>query len=713
MFTWLARLVTAHPWPVVGAWLLGVVVAVVLSPALGGFTSNNNSSFLPASYQSVRAQAVAARSFPAEAGASGSIVVSRADHRRLDAADRAEVGRLAVELASSRLAAVSSVTTSSAYLAPDKKVQIVQVAFAGQVGAPAANAAVAELRRRTDRMLTGTGLVAGLTGNAAISVDSTAEFSRAETVIDVATVLLILVLLGFVFRSVVLAVTPIVLIGIVHQAAQALTADFADWFHYQVGPVMAPLLIVVMFGVGTDYFVFLVFRYREQVARGDSALDALRFAVARAGAVVTSAAGTVIAAFAALSVSSLSELRTLAPGLIIGVAFMLVTSLTVVPAVLTLLGRSAFWPSTPRLPVEGRRTRTQLIARDASRHPGLVLALSVLALGGLSLGLLRYTTTYNQLAELPSSTPSQQAYDTIAAHFPAGVLGPTQLFVVGRRPLDPVSVDVFAQRLASVDGVGLVVPAQYSSDRHDALIEVILREDPYSPAAIATVTGPLDAAARRSVAGATTLVGGTTSQVVDIRAALDHDLRLVIPLAIVIVAVILGLLLRALVAPLYVLGGVVVTYVATLGSISFVFLDGAGYRGLDFVLPIVVYIFVMAVGTDYNILMAARLREEFATGHAPRQAARDTILYGSPAVFAAALILAGTFASLVLTGIQLLEEIGLAVAIGVLLAANLLATRIIPTIAALRGWRFWWPGRVQRLTATGEGPRRDDGPAGG
>jgi len=707
MFSKLAQVVTAHPWTVIGAWLVGIVLVVALSPALTVFTSNNNASFLPSSYQSVRAEAVASRSFPAQAGASGSIAVSRADHRPLSAADQTTVGRLAAELAGSHLEAVSSVATSPIYLAPDKKVQIVQVTFSGQVGAPTVNAAVSELRHRTSRILAGTGLVAGLTGNAAISVDSTAEFSHAETIIDIATVLLILVLLSFVFRSAILALAPIVIIGIAHEAAQALTADLADWFHYQVGPVMAPLLIVVMFGVGTDYFVFLLFRYREQVARGDSAPGALRFAVTRAGMVITSAAGTVMAAFAALLVSSLSELRTLAPGLIAGVALMLVTSLTLVPAVLALLGRRAFWPSTPRLPIEGRRGRTQLIARDVSRRPGVVLAVSVIALGGLALGLLGYTTTYNQLAELPASTPSQQAYNTIAAHFPAGVLGPTQIFVVGEHPLDPTAVDAFAHRLTAIDGVGLVAPAQYSSNHHDALMQVILTYDPYSPAAIDTVIGPLDAAARHAVPGTDTLVGGTTSQVVDIRAALAHDLRLVIPLALVIVALILGLLLWAVVAPLYILVGVILTYVATLGTISLIFLKGAGYTGLDFVMPIVVYIFVMAVGTDYNILMAARLREEFAAGRPPREAARNTILHGSPAVFAAALVLAGTFASLILTGIQLLEEIGLAVAIGVLLAANLLATRIVPTIAALRGWRFWWPNHP--LAPTPDSPASEPG----
>ena len=202
-----------------------------------------------------------------------------------------------------------------------------------------------------------------------------------------------------------------------------------------------------------------------------------------------------------------------------------------------------------------------------------------------------------------------------------------------------------------------------------------------------------------AVPGAETLVGGTTSQLVDVRAALRHDVEHVFPLALAIVAVILALLLRALLAPIYLLIGVVLTYVATLGVITLVFIQGAGFVGLDFTIPIVVYLFVMAIGTDYNILISARLREGFEDGLSPRQTARLAIVHGSPAVASASIILAGTFASLLLTGIQLLEEIGLAVALGVLLAANVLATRIVPTLAAIRFWHFWWPHRVHHRTA--------------
>ena len=166
----------------------------------------------------------------------------------------------------------------------------------------------------------------------------------------------------------------------------------------------------------------------------------------------------------------------------------------------------------------------------------------------------------------------------------------------------------------------------------------------------------------------------------------------------------LAILLRALAGAAYLLIGILLTYAATIGVVAYIFIRGLGYNGLDFSIPIIVYIFVIAVGTDYNILMATRLREEFDQGVEPHEAARISIVEGALAVTAAGVILAGTFASLLLTGIQLLEEIGAAVALGVLLASNVLATRIVPTFAALRSFHFWWPHQTHTRTVT----NRDD-----
>jgi putative drug exporter of the RND superfamily len=717
--TWFKRLadgVTTHPWLVIGAWIVAGVIVLALSPQIVTFTSNNNSSFLPSSYESVQASQVAAKYFPAQAQASGIIVVSAADGGVLSSTDQQKVAGLAQTLMADKIPSVQTVATSPLYLSSNQKVQLVQVVFEGQAGDAGPNSAVVTVRDTTNQYLTGSGLVGQLTGSAAISVDSTKAFDSAEKVITIATVVLILLLLGIVFRSLLIALLPIVVIGAVHQMAQAVTADLADWFHFVVGPELAPLLVVVMFGVGTDYIVFLLFRYREDLANGEPTGQALRSSLAKVGEVITSAAATVIAAFAALLVASLESLRTLAPGLIVGILLMLLAAMTLVPAILSLLGTRLFWPTHPHPRTSPHRTRSERIGDMVARHPARVLLVWSLVLIALALGALGFKTTYNQLAELPPTTPSQVAFNTMASAFPAGALGPTQVYVVSNTtaPLNDADVAALSTTLSKTTGVAAVNPPQYTANKEQASITVLLKDDPYSITAIDNVAGPVrSAASPNAVPGSTTYVGGTTSQLVDVRDALRHDVEHVFPLALAIVAVILALLLRALIAPIYLLIGVMLTYVATLGIITLVFLDGFGFVGLDFSIPIVVYLFVMAIGTDYNILIASRLREGFSDGLDPREASRLAIVHGSPAVAAASLILAGTFASLLLTGIQLLEEIGLAVALGVLLAANVLATRIVPTLAAMRDFHFWWPHHLHQRTAASReellGPATGDG----
>ena len=331
---------------------------------------------------------------------------------------------------------VTSVTTSPLFLSKNQKIQLIQVAMTGQPGDDGPNAAVTRLRSDTDAFLAGSGLRGQLTGNAAISVDQASEFNRAQKVISIATVLLILVLLALVFRSVLIAFLPLLVVGLVHQMAQSLTAFFAQWFGFSVGTELAPLLIVVMFGVGTDYIVFMLFRYREQLGKGQDPHESLMVALCRAGEVIASAAVTVMLAFAALLVASIGQLRSLAPGLIIGVGLMLLAALTLVPAVLSLFGAAVFWPSTPKAHDPAHRTRSERMGAAVAKRPGIVLLVSVTVLVVLASGVLGLKVTYNQLGELPQNNPSTEAYNTISSAFPAGFLGPSQVFVTSSAPLN-------------------------------------------------------------------------------------------------------------------------------------------------------------------------------------------------------------------------------------------------------------------------------------
>ena len=699
MFAALGRVVINNPWKVIAAWVVAAVVVLAFSPQIVSVTSNNNSNFLPSGYESIKAQNVANKYFPQQSGATGSLVISTAKNNVLSQQNMSTIQGLVTSLNNAHIPSVAAVQTSpqtfpQGFLSPNGKVQLINVAFNGQPGDTGVNQAVKTVRDDSTAFLKNTGLVSGLTGNASISVDTTNAYSSAEQIISIATLVLILVLLGFVFRSPIIAILPIFIIAVVHQMAQALTADLAKAFNFQVGSELAPLLVVVMFGIGTDYIVFMLFRYRERLVKnkGERTEKGLNEALTVIGEVIAAAAGTVAAAFAALLLSSLGSLRTLAPGLIVGVLLMAVAALTLVPAIFALLKIHLFWPSKPKIP-EGP-SRSQRIADVVSRRPGRVAAGFAGILIVISIGATGFKPTYNTLAELPSSTPSQQAFNTMASAFPPGTLGPTQIYVTSASgPIDQAGLTNLVTKLSSTQGVA------QNANNTVALVQVLLNQNPYSTPAMNDVQGAIRSAAHGSVPGSQVLVGGTTSSLVDVRTALGHSMTIVFPVAIIIIFCILALILRAIVAPLWLLAGVGLSFLATIGAITLVFINGTGYTGIDFSIPIIVYLFVVAIGTDYNILMSTRLREEFNNGREPHDAVHESVLHNAPTITTAGMILAGTFASLLLTGIQSLEEIGFGVAIGVILAANVLSTRLVPAIAALRGWRFWWPHKRHEQTA--------------
>ncbi|TQC45281.1 MMPL family transporter [Rhodococcus sp. WS4] len=707
MFAYIARTVVAHPWQIIAAWVVAAVAVILFSPSLDDYTTGNQQTFLPSSFESSEAQAVGNQYFPGLSGATGSLVVVRADDAPLSLADQQTALNLATTLQNSAIPGVVSVQGSPTSLSTDGKAAALQVVFGGQPGDDQVNDAVPVLRDQAGQQLNGTGLVSGLTGNAAIQVDTTAAYDNADKVITIATVVVILTLLGLIFRSPVIAVLPVLVIGVVLAVVTGLTAVLADLFDFEVSTSLQSILVVVLFGVGTDYIVFLLFRYRErlrqQAAAGSTAdthREALVFSTDVVGRVVASSALTVIVAFAALLLAKLGSLTTLAPGLIVAVAVMLVTALTLIPAVFTVLGRHLFWPLGPGH--DSPHTPFASIGAAIGRRPAVfavAVGVVLIALASFASG---YKSTYNTLGELPSDTPSQQAFDTLGQSFPAGALSPTQVYVVAPGPLDPASLTPLVAALTQVQGVSSVAPPRPSQDGRAALVNVILADDPYDNSALDLVEGPIRDAAHGAVPGSEVVVGGQTSTFVDVRAQLAKDTRLVFPVAAVAIALILALLLLAVLAPLNLLICVALTFVATLGAVVLLFLHGLGYPGIDFSIPIVLYLFVVAIGTDYNILLASRLREEFRNGYSSRDAARIAVSNDAPTVAAAGLILALTFASLTLTGLANLAELGFGVAIGVAIAAFAMAPMLVPSLSALEGRAFWWPSRQKAAIDTGD-----------
>ena len=705
MFRRLSRFVVARRFWVIAAWLLAAVAIVPFSPKLGDVTNSDEASFLPHSYESAQADGLAREAFPVDAGATALLVFERTDGGALTAGDRNVVSRTVHDLSASGIDRVAGARTGAPeQRSPDGRIQLAVVRFQGSSSDDAVLDAAASVREQTSRLLDGTGLEAGLTGDAAIKLDDRDAHGTAEKTVGVATIALIFVLLLALFRSPVAALLPIVSIALVFLTANSLIALSAQTLGFDVSPDLPPLLTVVLFGIGTDYILFTLFRYRERLRAGARGPEAVVDAAARVGEVITFAALVVMVAFSALALSQLGSLRTMAPGLVTGVALMWLAGITLVPAVLSLLGPRVFWPSR-RWQRTSKRPAYRRIGAVIARRPGRVTAASAAALVLLAGGAVFFSADYDAINQLPPGAESRQAFEALRASFPAGAITPTHVYITGDRPLDRGRLAGLAATEERPDGVASVKPPVYSADGRTARIDVVLTGNPYAKESLDAVEGPIRAAAHASGAGERVLVGGQTAASADVRAATNRDYAVVFPVAALAIALLLAWLLRSLVAPLYLLGAVMLGFAATLGVTVVAFQGIVGEPGVKSLLPVILYLFVVAVGTDYSILMTARLREEALQGKAPREATALGVEHAGPAIAAAGIILAGTFTALLLTGIASLQQIGFAVSAGILVTSLVMATLLVPSLTTLLGSRAWWPGHRDR-----SGPHLDKEP---
>ncbi|MGC9667150.1 MMPL family transporter [Planosporangium sp. 12N6] len=678
------------------------IAVIAAAPKLSDVTNSDQSSFLPDSAESARAKILAKGAFPDGEGTSAVIVVKRRDGAALTPDDLATIGGLTRRLNADKPAAVRGVLFDPAQtVAPNKRVAVLATQFTGPPERQDVRDAVVALRARTGQELRQGPLTAGMTGQAAITVDNKQAFADAEKIVTAVTLGLIVVLLLLIFRSPIAALLPLLAVGGVFGISTALIAAAGKAFDFQVGQELPTMLTVVLFGIGTDYILFLLFRYRERLRAGDAPREAIVAAVDRVGEAIFSAAFAVIAAFGALVLAALGFFTTLGPALAIGVAVMLLAALTLVPAIVALLGRRVFWPSksASRTP---EATRFAAVGRFVARRPVAVIVASLVLLGGLAAGALTYHPDYDPIGQLPSSTEATRAYGDLKQGFPAGALNATDVYLRADKPVDEAALGAFVQKLAGVPGVASPMQPKVSADGRVVDVPLVLNLEPYSGAALDLVSGPLRTAAHAAApAGTQVLIGGQTMAFADVRDTTNRDLALIFPVAGLLFLLILAALLRAVLAPLYLVGLVVLGFAATLGASAGLFQGALGKPGLAFTIPIILYLFVTAIGTDYNILVTARLREEIREGNPPRRAAALAIEHAGPSVAAAAVILAGTFGALLVSGVPFFAEIGFAVTLGIVLVAFVVSVLLVPAVTALIGHAAWWPGHRDRAAAGG------------
>jgi putative drug exporter of the RND superfamily len=560
-----------------------------------------------------------------------------------------------------------------------------------------------------------------VTGDVGFNTDAEEVFSDIDTKLLLATVVLVLVLLGAIYRSLLVAISPLIVVFLAYTFATGLIYLYAK-SGATVSSNSTGIIVVLMFGVGTDYCLLLVSRYREELRRLQDKHEAMQHAVRRAGPAILASGLTVTLAMLVLVFADAGNTKSLGPVAAIAVFSAMVAGLTLLPTLLTIFGRRGFWPRRSMVeydPEHAKVIHTGLWRRFGDRvlhRPGPALAVTggVFLLGAL--GLFAYKVDYSSTTFFKKSVESVEGFKVMRDNFPAGTLSPTTVLVKQEGgEVTPADVRLAASKLRDVKGVAAVVPTrQVSTDGSTVVVDVILKGDPNDLSSLDLVPKMRDAVANLKP-GVTALVGGGTAINYDFNKATEQDLRLIAPLALLVMAIILGILLQAIVAPLVLLASVILSFACTLG-ISILFIRFVvGDAGFDASIPTFAFIFLVALGIDYTIFLMARVREE-ARVHGTREGMLRAIAATGPVITSAGIILAGTFSVLMTLPVTFTFDLGFMVALGILLDTFIVRTIMVPAAVEVIGDKIWWPstakagGRIHE--DTGEEPLPEPAEAG-
>jgi RND superfamily putative drug exporter len=811
-------------------WVAAAVALFLGAPRFSDVAVTDESQFLPQDTQSAEAGKLLDEKFATanQASASTGIIVIY-DPEGLTDTDMQQAKAIRDWLVSGAAPAVVSGVTSvfdndllrQTLISADQTTMMMPVNFSGDSLADEVEAAVNEIRSFIHQYYPD--LNAYLTGETGLVQDLFQSVQKTVSRTTIVTIILVLVILLVIYRSPVAALLPLVAIGCSFLASMGILA-FLGHAGVKFFTLVEAYLVVIIFGVGTDYCLFIVSRFREELKKTGS-VDALKFSMRRIGPVIAASALTVIVAFLCLGLSRFGMNKTSGYALAIGIGVTLLAGLTLVPALMSLFSKYLFWPKwASRLHVAEGKFSWARVGNWIVRWP-LVFALPIIALLLVPyIGFAHFTQTNDIISQMPATTPSVRGYKLMEQHFPVGELSPVYLLIqssggniTGTESLQ--SIDEIAQSLLNVSGIsrvdyysapggtlseleaqvrdfgdgigqgaavntallqtvgqtlqGLVLqypgiaqspnfqqaqvglaevstlsgqistadPSElpallaqlraavynvsdsldglvaefnltvstpftayllgtyFSADGTIAKINIVLTTSPYVPETVETILNIREAAgqdiASSSLQGSEYYVGGEAAVRADIMITNDADFGVVVGAAIAGILIVIIVLLRSLVAPLYMVATVLLNYGATLGITAWIFTGVMKQSGMIYMLPIFIFIVLVALGADYNIFLVSRIREE-AHQRPLKEAVTNALAHTGGVITSCGIILAGTFATLITSSLQMVTQIGTAIAIGIIIDTFIVRALLVPSIATLVGRWNWWPFHLKQ-----------------
>lgn len=677
------------------SWLVAIAV-IVFSGVLVGLIGANSTVtqapvMMPGSSESAKA-AAALRHFPGADQASAILVITRADAAplrpdNLAATEQARARAQAIPEA--RVGAPPPVIGST-----DGKAAIAVVTLSAELSGFALSDAVKAVRSAVADGLP-PGLIAHVTGGPAFGADVANAFSGANITLIVVTALVVALLLIATYRSPVLWLVPLVVIGLADRVAAVVGAEVAKLAGLTFDGATAGITSVLVFGAGTNYALLLISRYREELRHQADHRAALRTAVLHAGPAIVASNATVVLALLTLLLAVIPSTRSLgacaASGLLVAALFVLL----VLPPLLALCGRRVFWPFIPH---PGDPSSTQAgpwhhVAAAVARRPGPACAIAVTLLAVLTTGLIGIRIGLTQTQQFRIQADSAAGFDVLAAHFPAGTSDPTVVVA------PTVTGPQVRQAIASTPGVVSVVPTGESSDGLTTW-SVVINAAPASADAFSIVR-----ALRHAVHAVTptAVVGGSDAQALDTHDAAAHDRLVVIPSILIVVLLVLYVLLRAALAPPVLVAATVLSALAALGLGGWVSVHLFGFPALDTNTPLFAFLFLVALGVDYTIFLVTRAREE-TPEHGTREGMVRAVSATGGVITSAGIVLAAVFCVLGVLPLIVMTQLGIIVGLGVLLDTFVVRTLVIPALFTLVGPRIWWPN-LGRCSDSGAGPQ--------
>ncbi len=700
-----------------GCWVLLVLVLSFAWPQINSIESETGKN-LPDTEMSEQAAAIIAEEFPNDAGTPLLLVWHR--ESGLTPADFGAIQKVYAELNRNPLEHQTLVPpydkmppqALSASASDNGSTIVTPVFFEKDVATDVLQESLDTLSKtmdsnnvQLDQDLSSDALHVRYSGPVGIATDAVSLFSQADVKLMIATVLLVLVLLILIYRSPLLAIIPLIVVGLAYGVISPTLGFFAEQGWIDKDSQAVSIMTVLLFGAGTDYCLFLISKYREILLDVEDKATAMKLAVKESGGAIMMSALTVVIGLATLSLAHYGSFQRFAVPFSFGVLIMGIAALVVLPAILVIIGRVAFFPFTPRTEemakAKGKKQHkpshkvSHKIGHFVTHKPWIVIAVTVLLLGGLAAFVPRIQYTFDLLSSFPEDMPSREGFTLIEENFSPGELAPVQLVI------DTQGSDVnLQQQLTKIPYIDNVSDVQIGTKNNSIqLYELSLNANPYAqeslehiPELKAEVVKLLKDSGIKD-ADSHVWLGGETASQYDTKQITERDESVIMPTMIALIALLLFVYLRSVTATVYLLATVIISYFGALGAGWLILHHVMGAEAISGSIPLYAFVFLVALGEDYNIFMISEIWKKRKTKD-HLTAVEEGVVHTGSVITSAGLILAGTFAVLATLPIQVLVQFGVVTAIGILLDTFIVRPLLVPAITTVLGKYAFWPGAL-------------------